>query len=143
MAFELYVDGSFMKRSKRAGWGWVLVANGKPLARGYGLTYEAALSRNIDGELAATMEGVNYFLDCFSVKELTIVHDYLGIAKWVTGEWAARKPVSTNYLDFMKKAISDGLELKFRHVRGHSGDKWNEEADRLAKLAITERYPDE
>ena len=141
MTYELYVDGSFMKRSTYAGWGWVLVGDGEYITSAYGLTLRPALARNIDGELQATMDGLSYLLECTEIRKLKIVHDYLGIAKWVTGEWNACKEVSISYLRFMKRVTAEGFSLEFKHVRGHSGDKWNDEADRLAKLAITERFP--
>ena len=34
-------------------------------------------------------------------------------------------------------SIKDKLNIKFVKVKAHSGDKYNEEADRLAKLSFT------
>lgn len=35
----------------------------------------------------------------------------------------------------MRKAIDEGLKITFNKVKGHSGDKWNDYVDNLAKQA--------
>ena len=53
-------------------------------------------------------------------------------------EWArqAKKAGTQQYRDFYRSAVAQGLTVKFHKVKGHSGDKYNDMADRLAKDAL-------
>ena len=70
------------------------------------------------------------------MKKLTIFHDYEGIAAWVLGKWKCKKPETRRYAMVMWKAMDAGLRIYFNHVKGHSGNWGNDEADQLAKLAV-------
>ena len=78
------------------------------------------------------------------IKKLDLYHDYEGIAKWCTGEWKATKPVTKRYKEFYD-SIKNKLDVRFIKVKGHSGDKYNDRADALAKsaLGIGEEQSDE
>lgn len=69
-----------------------------------------------------------------SMEEITIRYDYEGIQKWADGEWRANKALTRDYareIDYYR----DTLKINFEKVKAHSGDIWNEAADRLAKSA--------
>ena len=36
----------------------------------------------------------------------------------------------------MREAAKEGLKITYNHVKGHSGNPGNEEADTLAKIAV-------
>jgi len=128
----IYVDGSYMhKKSKYGGWGYVIVKDGIELISACGRTEKIAESRNIDGELEATINAINW--SKIHINEpVTICHDYVGIAKWGKGEWKANKPLTQNYKKFMENITG----VKFRKVAAHTGNFWNEFADKLAKKGI-------
>lgn len=44
--------------------------------------------------------------------------------------------ISKDYVDVVRNARNSGLEISFRKIKAHSGDTYNEKADRLAKQAI-------
>lgn len=67
---------------------------------------------------------------------LHIYHDYEGIAKWPLGEWKAGKEGTIAYKEFYD-SIKPELTVVFHKVTGHSGDKYNDEADSLAKSALS------
>ena len=58
----------------------------------------------------------------------------MGIAKWCTGEWNATKEGTIAYKKFYNKAKKH-VNITFCKVKGHSGDKYNDMADALAKKA--------
>ena len=49
--------------------------------------------------------------------------------------WKANKEGTKLYRDFYN-SISKKLKVDFIKVKAHSGDKYNEEADKLAKEAL-------
>lgn len=70
-----------------------------------------------------------------NIPEITIYHDYEGIAKWCTGAWKATKPGTIAYQAFYRGAVKK-VKVHFVKVKGHSNDKYNDMADQLAKKAL-------
>ena len=68
-------------------------------------------------------------------QKLAIYYDYEGIAKWCTGEWAAKKEGTKAYRSFYD-SVKDRLQVRFVKVKGHSNDEYNDKADMLAKSAL-------
>lgn len=69
-----------------------------------------------------------------TLPELIEIHyDYNGIERWVTGEWKAKKEETEIYRDKMR-SFFEMIDIGFVHVKGHSGDKYNDKADGLAKM---------
>lgn len=128
----IYVDGSYIhKRCKRAGWAWIAIKDGKLLAQDSGVTDEDALSRNIDGELEAAIQAMEWAHR--NGHRAVICHDYAGIAAWAMGLWQVKAEISKGYVERIRD-IKSGIT--FRKVTGHSGDVWNDKVDALAGEAI-------
>lgn len=127
---RIYVDGSFSPDFDRAGWAFVAVENDREIASESGVTDYPAESRNIDGELTASLRALAWLKR--SGREGVVCHDYEGIARWAKGEWKASKPVAIRY----REAVREFPGAKFEKVPAHSGVKWNEIVDERAKHAI-------
>lgn len=127
---RIYVDGSFSPDFDRAGWAFVAVENDREIASESGVTDYPAESRNIDGELTASLRALAWMKR--SGKRGVVCHDYEGIARWAKGEWKASKPVAIRY----REAVREFPDAKFEKVPAHSGVKWNEVVDERAKKAI-------
>jgi ribonuclease HI len=115
----------------KAGWAFVVIEDGKEIARGSGFTAFAAESRNIDGECMASYQAMRW-LD-HNDKYATICHDYEGIARWARGEWQAKSNIARQYVAAVKPLL---FRVKFEKVAAHTGVKWNEIVDKLAKDAV-------
>lgn len=66
---------------------------------------------------------------------MILYFDYEGIEKWCIGAWKTNKVGTINYKKYYD-SIKENLNVKFVKVKAHSGNKYNDEADRLAKLSI-------
>lgn len=130
-----YVDGSYRDDTKEFSYGIVFFHNGEELHMCNKLSNPELISmRNVAGEIKASEEAIRYALD-LGCKKITIYHDYEGIAKWPTGEWKANKEGTIAYkLYYMQASLN--IDINFVKVTGHSGDKYNEVADQLAKQAL-------
>lgn len=129
-----YVDGSFNPKTSVWGYGVYLADPNRPgfepvEISGSGTKY--ADSNNAIGEVYAAMTAVKRAID-LGYKDVLIVHDHDGVQAWVTGQWDATIEMTQVYRDWMKKQ-GKKIQIKFRHVKGHSGDPLNELVDRLAK----------
>ena len=128
---RVFVDGSYSPDFPNSGWAFVVTENDQELARGSGLTAFEAESRNIDGEVMASYQAMRW-LDSHD-KNGVICHDYEGIARWAKGEWQAKSNIAKRYVAAVKPYLH---RVQFEKVAAHTGVKWNELVDKLAKEAI-------
>lgn len=130
-----YVDGSYDSNANAFSYGMALFYQGQELHFSKKFCdSDLAEMRNVAGEIKGAEAAMQYCLD-HDIPSVTIFHDYEGIARWCTGEWAAKKPGTLAYAKYYEKA-KDRLDVRFVKVKGHSGDPYNELADQLAKEAL-------
>ena len=129
-----YVDGSYNDRTKTVGYGLVEVINGQAKFRDFGSSFpgEDVSSRNVLGELKGAMKAMDLAL-ANNLSEITICYDYKGVELWATGGWKASKDLTKYYRNTMQNRMKH-VKVNFVKIEAHSGDKWNDEADRLAKM---------
>ncbi len=133
---EAYVDGSYEHSIKEYGSGVVILKNGM-VEKKYSLkgnNKSLVSMRNVAGEIEASKTAMKYCIDN-NIKHLKLYFDYEGIEKWCIGAWKTNKEGTIEYKRFYDN-IKDKLYVEFIKVKAHSGDKYNEEADKLAKAAI-------
>lgn len=130
-----YVDGSYDIANHRYGSGLVILWKGQKETYNFmGDTAELADMRNVAGEIMGAQRAMEYAVKN-KAEKLIIYYDYEGIEKWCTKAWKANKKGTQMYVDAYEKAKKE-IEIEFVKVKAHSGDKYNEEADTLAKEAI-------
>ncbi len=131
-----YVDGSFDKENARFAYGVILLDGDTTIAMMSAADDDPELAsmHNVAGEIKGAEAAIRFCLD-HGVKELTIFHDYEGIAKWPLGLWKANKLGTQAYRDFYREAVKT-LKITFVKVKGHSGNKYNDIADKLAGEAL-------
>lgn len=129
-----YVDGSYNVASNVFGYGAVMFHNGNEIHLSDSFdNAEMATMRNVAGEIYGSMAAMEYAIN-HHISNLTIYYDYMGISKWCTGEWKANKKGTLAYKKYYDQAKRK-VNITFVKVKGHSGDKYNELADQLAKKA--------
>lgn len=130
-----YVDGSYNAETGEYSCGVVFFYAGeeKHLCE-KGADEEMAMMRNVAGEIMGARLAMEEAVRV-GAGSLTIVHDYQGIASWCTGEWKTNKEGTKAYKAYFD-SLHDKLAISFRKVKGHSGNTYNELADKLAKSVI-------
>lgn len=132
---KIYVDGSYHAATNEFSYGMV-VLNGEEEEQ-YSRKFqdaELASMRNVAGEIKGAEAAMQYALDK-GIKEISIYHDYEGIARWCLGEWKTNKEGTKAYKNFYDQAC-EKVKIHFVKVAGHSNDKYNDMADMLAKEAL-------
>ena len=132
---DAYVDGTFY--NGKWGGGYVVYSpDGQILYQDCGIGVdipELNSMRNISGEMSAAMHAT-LWIDK-NVGRGNIIHDYIGLSKWVTGEWQTQKEYTKMYADFMKSFYVMGI-IDFKWVKGHTNVEGNEIADKLARQSV-------
>lgn len=132
---KIYVDGSFDIESHMFSYGMVILSDGNEITDNKAFNDpELAAMRNVAGEIKGSMAAMQYCIDN-GISEVAVYYDYEGISKWALKEWKATKEGTKEYVRFYD-SIKDRLKVHFVHVKGHSGDAYNEMADKLAKEAL-------
>jgi len=130
-AVDIYVDGSFANET--TAYGVVVVQRDQVLWEDSGVVppREAEGTRQVAGELQAVLKALDW-CKTNGVDAITIHYDYNGIEKWVTDEWEANKTLTKQYGDAVR---ASDIHISWQKVAAHTGIKWNEYVDRLARSA--------
>src|ERR1700754_3142482 len=127
--WQMYVDGSYLNSA--TGYGVVILKDGAVVAEQCGPvpSTEVNGTRQVAGELRAVEAGL-VWCQQNSISEIEIFYDYYGVEKWATGAWKANQPLTQAYGRLVRQS---GVRIKWRKVAAHTGDRWNDRADALAK----------
>lgn len=130
-----YVDGSYDHSQLRYAYGCVLVLPEEEVTLKGSDNHEDYVSmRNVAGEILGSEQAVLWALE-HGYKKVTIYYDYEGIEKWANNIWKANKPGTQRYKAFIAEKRKE-IEISFQKVAAHTGVKYNEMADQLAKSAL-------
>jgi len=136
----VYTDGACRGNPGRGGWAWAVP--GGPYASG-----AAPQTTNQRMEITAVLEalraltpdapgGIEVFSDSTYVVKCFTDQWWRG---WLRRDWknSANKPVANRDLwePLLPLALGDDPVVRFRWVKGHSGDRWNDRVDELATQA--------
>lgn len=130
-----YVDGSYNINTKEYAFGAVLLWNGEEKTFNKKFPSDSLASmRNVAGEIKGAEFAMAYSKEA-GFSEISIYYDYTGIENWALGNWKANLEGTKSYVAAYRE-ISKVLKVNFEKVKGHSGDKYNDLADKLAKGAL-------
>ena len=136
---QIYSDGACRGNPGPGGWGVLLCYNGTERA----LSGAVTDTTNNRMELLAAIIGLEA-LTRPAVVALTTDSQYVKngitdwLAKWKKNNWqtAAKRPVKNRDLWLRLDRACQPHRIEWQWVRGHSGHRENERADRLANKAI-------
>ena len=133
---DIYVDGSYHIRRHIYGWG-VVILNGDPPETlcGSGDEADYLMARNVAGEVFASLHAMQWAVE-HGYSSIRIFYDYEGICKWATGDWKTNTPISIMYANTVRENYSKKLHVTFEKVEAHTGVRYNELADQVAKSAV-------
>lgn len=131
-----YVDGSYNIKTKEYGYGCILIEGQKVIKElsGKGDKETLVSMRNVAGEILGSLAAMKFALEN-GYPGVCIYYDYEGIEKWANGLWRANKIGTQNYQKLVNE-YRKKINISFIKVLAHSGDFFNERADKLAKKAV-------
>ncbi|KXB71602.1 viroplasmin family protein [Peptoniphilus sp. DNF00840] len=128
----VYVDGSYRDSDKSHSYG-VYMFNDEEEYTYSKRFFKDSDMRNVSGEIKGAMRAMEEAAK-LGKKKIYLHYDYEGIRSWALGFWKTNKEGTIYYKDFYD-SIRDKLEVKFIKVEAHTGVKYNELVDKLAKEA--------
>ena len=137
-----FVDGSYSPNTKdkkpKYSYGAILLTKGAEhrLYKSF-VDSEGLESQNVSGEIAGAKAAITWAIGQ-QKQNIKIFYDYEGIEKWAVGDYVAKKPITKDYVAFIESRKKD-IHIEFQRTPGHSGIKYNEEADALAKAALDDK----
>ena len=135
----IYSDGSYDKTLKLSSYGVVYLQKSQPEYYRSGIVDDKNGTQNVIGEITGVLEGLKYAI-YKGKKKAYIYHDYEGLSKWVSKEWKLTSADASYYISEIKKYKSE-IEIEFIKVKSHSGEKYNEICDKLAKNELKSLKP--
>jgi ribonuclease HI len=141
----IYADGSSLGNPGKAGFGIVFINTEKRLVWEFGGRVEKATNNQMELlGLATALEKIAHLKNCNVEVRLDSEYVIKGTTEWVKG-WVKKGWKNSQKKDVVnrelweqiiaaKKVLEDnGVYLSFKHVYGHTGEKWNERVDEIAK----------
>ena len=128
---SVYADGSSTGRADGpGGWAYVLVRDGEAFSAGFGGQNPAT---NNQMELMAAIRGLERLAGLVLTDDaVELVSDSQYVLGLASGAFTAAK--NQALVARLLLAVRAAGARKFRWVRGHAGDEFNERVDRLAKM---------
>lgn len=128
----VYVDGSYRNSDKSHSYG-VYMFNDEEEYTYSKRFFKDSDMRNVSGEIKGAMRAMEEAAE-LGKKKIYLHYDYEGIRSWALGFWKTNKEGTIYYKNFYD-SIKDKLQVKFIKVEAHTGVKYNELVDKLAKEA--------
>ena len=123
--YKIYTDGAFSSLRNRGGWSFVVVKNDDKVYSNFDTQLDTTNNRM---EIQASLEAMLWMKNN-NVSSSIIVTDSMYVINTMTKGWKRNK--NNDLWDKIDEAIN-GLTIDWQHVKGHSGNKWNELCDVLA-----------
>ena len=143
---EIYTDGTGGKgEGATAGWGWTCVAGDQEKGTGQGRVVIDRAEReyigadkhsNNTGELSAIYWAIKEAEER-RAREIVVRYDSKYAAGMARGLWQPKR--NKELIRTVRRAVRDTrMVIWWKHVKGHSGHKWNDRADELAELGASQ-----
>lgn len=130
--YVLYTDGAYSSLRDQGGVGLIILKDNKKILE-YSRMYKG-VTNNIM-ELGAVIIGLKAIKNC--IDSLVIFTDSMYVIGCATKGWKRSKNKSLwREFDKQFQRVQELCpNIEFRHVKGHNGDLYNEEVDKLAVKA--------
>lgn len=125
MKYTIYTDGSYSSKRNQGGLAFIIINENDEVVGKYSKGFKNTTNNRME------LLSVILALDAIILpSEVTIISD----SQWVIGcaskGWRRRK--NLDLWDKYDEAANKHLSITYEWTRGHAGDKYNEECDRMA-----------
>lgn len=128
---EVYTDGAYSSSRDMGGFAFVVLENKEKI---YSYFFNEPNTTNNRMEIVAVLKALYWLKETGKLNEDIVIYtDSMYVIGSMTKNWKRNKNVDLfNELDNIYKQFKT---IVFMHVKGHSGDKYNDLCDKLAVIA--------
>jgi len=128
--YNVFTDGSYCPKTKKGGYGFVVVKNGVPVHLEYGTKVKnLAITDSFSAEVMALKSACTYLQKDADIKSLVFHTDCEGI---ITSN---RKEVN-QFKSYAGSFNKKGIDVRVNHVKAHNNHTYNVLADNLSRKAL-------
>jgi len=153
MTIDIYTDGGYFHKQDIGGWGCVIYENSEEICRDSGWKKQTS---SLEMELFAAHQALlklNHFSDNHHIENQTLqinIHTDSRIIieglkekyqTWCANNWKVKSGKTVVYKELWQtlSGLSQQLNVDWKWVKGHNGNKGNTLADQLARDAVEQR----
>lgn len=125
---EIYADGAYSPTRNMGGWAFVVLLDGKKIKSDF---FPVPDTTNNRMEIQAAIQACLWAMET-GVTEFTLYTDSMYVIGTMTKSWKRNK---NHDLWEILDDLVDNLTITWTHVKGHSGNRYNELCDALAVQA--------
>ena len=131
MIIEVYTDGAYSSSRDMGGFAFVVLENKEKI---HSYFFNEPNTTNNRMEIVAVLKALYWLKEVGKLNEEIIIYtDSMYVIGSMTKNWKRNKNVDLfTELDNIYKQFKT---VVFMHIKGHSGDKYNELCDKLAVIA--------
>lgn len=122
---KIYTDGAYSSSRDQGGWSFVVLKDEEKIHSAF---LPVKNTTNNRMEIQAVIESILWSIEN-NYTELEIVSDSMYVIGTMTLNW--KRKFNNDLWDQLDKLKKD-INITWTHIRGHSGDKYNELCDALA-----------
>lgn len=123
---KIFCDGAYSSSRNQGGWSFIVIEDEKIIYKEYGGLLDTTNNRM---EMMAALNAMKYINKHYSnEKEILIYCDSMLVIETLSGKWKMKKNLDL-WPDLWNE-LEDNM--KYIHVKGHSGDIFNSECDKWA-----------
>jgi ribonuclease HI len=122
---EIYTDGAYSSSRNQGGWAFIVVQNNKVIHK----DYEGLLNTtNNRMEIMGMLKALEWVKQNSIPLPIKIYTDSMYVIGTLTLNWKMKKNI--DLWQILLPLVNS--EIEYLHVKGHNGDKFNEECDKWA-----------
>lgn len=122
---EVYTDGAYSSLRNQGGWAFVVLKDGIKVSQGFDAVEDTTNNRM---EVQSSIEAIKHLKEQHKF-DITIYSDSMYVIGTMSKNWKRKKNVD---LWIEMDEVCLGMNIEWKHVKGHEGDKYNEMCDMLA-----------
>ena len=123
---HVYTDGAYSSSRNQGGWSYVVLYKNQLIKKEFGGVKATTNNRM---EILAVILGLSMIRNAETINIITDSQYVIGCA---SKGWKRNKNTDLWKLYDEQKIRLENTKIKFQHVKGHNGDKYNSMCDKLA-----------
>lgn len=136
--YIIYTDGGYDNETKTCSSAFLILKHNR-LVEEYAEGYSAKTSTwNIEAEINAVHKALDY-CEKNKINIILFICDLMNCVNHINGVWKGKQQQSIDLYTRCRDLKFKGFQIVAKHVKGHSGNYYNERVDYLCSLHLNQK----